>query len=149
MAKKTKKTKKTNEELIELAKEYVHKAENDAKENPTSEMIQVVVVEPNKKPYKMEIENTLESMQEIVKGYIEIVPFGKTEKGGSLAITLNEEGKLVNLPMNRIIVGRGGSDILVGTFFITAYNMQGDNISLKDIECEHLIKRFRGLEVYL
>jgi hypothetical protein len=140
---------KTNEELIKMAFDYVKKAEEDAKENPTSDDIQVVVVEPMKKPYRKTIPNTLESMQEIVAGYIEILPFGKTETGGNLAITLNEEGKLVNLPFNRKVNGKGFSDILVGTFFITAFNMQGDNISLNDIQCEKMIKRFLGLEVYL
>jgi hypothetical protein len=140
---------KTNEELIEMAKKYVKQAEMDAKKNPTSDSIQVVVVEPMKKPYKKTIPNTLEAMQEIVKGYIEIVPFGKTDKGGSLAITLNEEGKLINMPMNRIIVGKGGSDVFVGTFFITAFNMQGDNISLSDADCDKFIKRFTSMEVYI
>lgn len=139
----------TNEELIELAKEYVKKAEEDAKLNPKSDTMQVVIVEPMKKPYKKTIPNTLEAMQEVVKGNIEIVTFGKTEKGGSLAITVNEEGKLINMPMNRIILGKNGSDVLVGTFFITAYNMQGDNISLSDAECEKLIKRFTSMEVYV
>jgi hypothetical protein len=140
---------KTNEELIEMAKKYVKQAELDAKKNPTSDSIQIVVVEPMKKPYKKTIPNTLEAMQDVVNGHIEIVPFGKTEKGGSLAITLNEEGKLINMPMNRIILGKGGSDVFVGTFFITAFNMQGDNISLSDIECEKFIKRFTSMEVYI
>jgi hypothetical protein len=140
---------KTNEELIKLAFDYVKMAEEDAKDNPTSDDIQIVVVEPMKKPYKKTIPNTLEAMQEIVAGYIEILPFGKTESGGNLAITLNEEGKMVNLPFNRKVNGKTFSDILVGTFFITAFNMQGDNISLDDLQCERLMKRFLGLEVYL
>lgn len=140
---------KTNEELIKMALEYVQVAEKNAIENPSSDVIQVVVVEPMKNPYKRTIPNKLESMQELVGGYIEIIRIGNTETGGEIAITLNEEGKLINLPMNRIIIGKGGSDVLVGTFFITGYNMQGDNISLNDEECEKLIKRFKGMEVYL
>ena len=73
---------------------------------------------------------------------------GNTETGGSVAITLNEEGKLMGLPVNRRIVARNGSDFFVGTFFITAFNMQGDNISLKDQEREKFIKKFQGMEVY-
>jgi hypothetical protein len=91
----------------------------------------------------------LEAQQELVGGYIEIIRMGNTEKGGSIAITLNEEGKLMNLPYNRRIIARNGSDVFVGTFFITAYNMQGDNITLTDDECEKIIKRFHGMEVYL
>jgi hypothetical protein len=140
---------KTNEELIELAKIIVEQAEADAMQNPTSDAIQVVVVEPMKKPYIKTIPNTLEAMKDIVEGYIEILPIGKTEKGGTLVITLNEEGKLINKPFNRKLNGRGFTDILVGTFFITAFNMQGDNISISDEQCERMKKRFLGLDVYL
>jgi hypothetical protein len=74
---------------------------------------------------------------------------GNTETGGSVAITLNEEGKLKGLPVNRMIIARNGSDFFVGTFFITAFNMQGDNISLKDHECDEFIKIFERMEVYI
>lgn len=141
-------TRKSNEELIKLAFDYVKKANEDAEKNPTSDSIQVVVVEPMKKPYKKTIPNTLEKMQELVGGYIEILTIGQTETGGTIAITLNEEGKLIDLPMNRVIHGRGGSDIFVGTFFITAFNMQGDNISLSDSDCDLMMKKFKGIEVY-
>ncbi len=141
--------KRSEEELLELAKTYVEQAEKDAKQNPATDQIQVVVIEPMKKPYKKTIPNTLEAQQELVGGYIEIIRMGNTEKGGSIAITLNEEGKLMNLPYNRRIIARNGSDVFVGTFFITAYNMQGDNITLTDDECEKIIKRFHGMEVYL
>jgi hypothetical protein len=140
---------KTNDELIRLAKEYVEKAEQDAQQNPTSDEIQVVVVEPTKKPYKKMMPNTIEAMNELVGGYIELIRIGNTETGGNIAMIMNEEGKLMGLPMNRIIFARNGvSDVLVGTFFITAYNMQGDHVSLNDAECERLIKRFKGMEVY-
>lgn len=141
--------KRSEEDLLEMAKAYVVQAEKDAQLNPTAETMQVVVVEPQKKPYKKTIPNTLEAQQELVGGYIEIIRMGNTETGGSVAITLNEEGKLMGLPFNRRIIARNGSDIFVGTFFITAFNMQGDNISLKDSECDHIIKKFNGMEVYL
>lgn len=143
------KMKKTNEELMKLALEYVQQAEQDAQMNPTGDSIQVVIVEPARAPYKKTIPNTLEAMQEIVGGYIEIVNIGHTETGGTIAIVVNEEGKIINLPMNRIINGRGGSDILVGTFFMIAYNMKGDNVSLNDAECEKLMKQFKRMDVYL
>lgn len=137
------------EELLEMAKDYVKKAEQNAKMNPKTDTIQVVVVESMKKPYKKTIPNTLDAMQDVVGGYIELVTIGVTHSGGTVAITLNEQGKLDELPFNRRIHGKGASDVLVGTFFITAFNMQGDNISLNDAECEKYIKRFLSLEVYL
>ena len=63
-----------------------------------------------------------------------------------MAIVLNEEGKLEELPFNRHIVG---FDILVGTFFITAYNLEGDNVSLTNEEVEKYIRTFSPIEVYL
>lgn len=135
-----------DEFLLELARKVVEEAEADALKNPTSAEIQIVVVEPNKKPYKKMMPNTLEAMNEIVGGYIEVLNIGKSKTGARVAITLNEEGKLMGLPVNRFIVG---FDILVGTFFITAYNLEGDNISLSDQEANHFIKRFTPIEVYM
>ena len=134
------------QDLIEIAKRFVEEAEADAKRNPKSDKLQIVIVEPEKKPYKAIIDNELEAFNKIVGGYIEIVPIGRTRKGAKVAIHLNEEGKLFNLPYNRNIVG---FDILVGTFFITAYNLEGNNISLTNEEVEKYIKLFSPIEVYL
>jgi hypothetical protein len=134
-------------ELIRLAQTVVDKAEVNAALNPTSEKIQVVIVEPNKKPYTKIIPNELAAFNDIVGGYIEIVRMGQhTPNGAELIITVNEEGKLMNLPLNRSIVG---FDMLVGTFFISAANMQGDNVSIDDETAAKMIKQFDGIEVYL
>jgi hypothetical protein len=74
------------------------------------------------------------------------VTIGETVKGARVGITLNEEGKLQDLPFNRRIIH---FDVLVGTFFITAYNLAGDNVSLSNEECDMYIKRFSTLEVYI
>lgn len=56
----------------------------------------VLVIEG--KEYKQQsIENTLEAMQALVGGYIEVVPIGS----GYLAIC-NEEGRIHNLPRNAL-----------------------------------------------
>jgi hypothetical protein len=135
-----------NEDLVRLAAEYVKAAEKNAAENPTSDLIQVVVVEPMKKPYKKTIKNDAAAFNKEVGGYFEIINIGQTERGATIAIHLNEEGKLIGLPFNRRIIG---FDVLVGTFFISAYNMEGENITLSNPECEKLIKRFTPLEVYV
>lgn len=132
--------------LLELARKYVDEAEENAAINPATPEILIVVVEPMKKPYKKVIPNTLDAMKEIVGGWIENVFIGKTEKNADVGIVLNEEGKLMNLPYNRRIIG---FDILVGNFFITAYNRQGDNISLTDEEADFYIKRFTMIDVFL
>lgn len=137
---------KNDFELINLARKFVEEADANAAKNPTSEHIKIVVVEPNRKPYRKDIPNTLEAMQDIVGGWIENVTIGETEKGARIGLVVNEEGKLIDLPFNRRIVH---FDILVGTFFITAYNLQGDNVSLTEKECDQFIKRFTPLEIYI
>lgn len=141
---------KSMDDLLMLAMKVVQEADANAAANPTSKEIQIVIVEPNKRPYKKMIPNTLAAMKEIVEGYIENLFIGETEKGARIGITLNEEGKLIGLPFNRRLIGsRGAFDVLVGNVFITAYNLQGDAISLNDDECEKLIKKFTTLEVYI
>jgi hypothetical protein len=135
----------SNDELFKMAKEYVEFAEKSAKENPSSDQIQVVVIEPMKKPYKKMIANELSAFNDIVEGYIENVFIGE-KKSKRFGIVINEEGKLKDLPVNRIIVG---FDVLVGSMFITAYNYQGDNVSLTDAEADRFIRQFTPVEVYL
>ena len=87
--------------------------------------IKVIIVETNKEPYITEIENTLEKLQEIVGGFIDIV---EIENGVDLII--NDEGKINNLPPNRYLQ----TDFIAGTFIIAGGNNQtGDTISLSDI----------------
>ena len=58
--------------------------------------MQVVIVEPKKKPFVQNIDDTLTSMQQIVGGTIQAVyPFEKP-----VALICNDEGKLLNLPLN-------------------------------------------------
>lgn len=135
-----------NLELIEIARRYVEEAEADAERNPTSKKIQIVVVEPEEKPYKLIIDNELGAFNKIVGGYLEILPIGRTKKGAKVAVHLNEEGKLQELPFNRNLIS---FDILVGTFFITAFNLEGDYVSLTDEEAEKYIRVFSPIEVYL
>jgi hypothetical protein len=134
------------QELIEIAKRVIEEAEANAEINPTSEKIQIVIVKPDKKPYKAIIDNDYEAFQKIVAGYTENLFIGRTRKGARVGIVLNEEGKLKGLPLNRQLID---FDILVGTFFITAYNLEGDNVSLTNEEVEKYIKTFSPFEVYL
>lgn len=63
--------------------------------------ISVLVVEPNKYPKMIEIDNTLEAMQEVVGGDIEeYMPFED-----EVAIICNEEGKVNGLTPNRAVYG--------------------------------------------
>ena len=64
-----------------------------------AEKISVILVEPNKYPKVIEIENTLGTMQGIVKGDIEeYMPFED-----EVALICNDEGKMEGMALNRAI----------------------------------------------
>ena len=81
-----------------------------------SEKINVLLIEPGKYPKQIEIEDTLEAMQETVGGYIEeYMPFDD-----EVAIVCNEEGKMNGAELNRAIYSDDKEilDIFAGKFFI-------------------------------
>ena len=73
----------------------------------TDENIRVLKVAPGKAPEAVAIPNTLEAMQQMVGGYIEVIPLE------DVCLVCNEEGKLMGLPGSR----RLGDDIIAGTFW--------------------------------
>ncbi len=58
--------------------------------------IKALVKDPGKTPEIMEVENTLEGLQELIGGYIEVV----TKIPGQLVMLVDEEGKMKGLPVN-------------------------------------------------
>lgn len=93
--------------------------------------IRILIVEPDKEPYKKKIPHTLKDMQKVVGGLIEIV-----ELEYNVELICNEEGKIYNLPMNRAIQ----NDIVAGTFFIAGQH-NGETISLSKKQ----IKRYKDI----
>ena len=78
--------------------------------------MQILVVEPERRPEVREINDSLEEMQGIVGGFIQpICPFED-----SVALVCNEEGKFMDLPANRGLRDKNGQlcDIVFGTFFL-------------------------------
>ena len=79
--------------------------------------MKILVVEPFRMhPYVKEINESLESMQKVVDGRIEaIYPFKD-----NVALVCNEEGKIKDLLLNRMVVYDDyDMDTIVGTFFLT------------------------------
>lgn len=79
-------------------------------------LISVLYVEPGKYPRMMEIEDSLEAMQQLVGGDIEeYMPFDD-----EVAIVCNEEGKIRGEELNRAIYGQDKQmlDIIAGKFFV-------------------------------
>lgn len=81
-------------------------------------MKRIVVVEPNKMPYEAEIDGSLESMQNLVGGWIETC--SPPLHDDDALIICNEEGKIRNLMPNRKLHFEDGVlyDVICGTFFI-------------------------------
>ena len=110
--------------------------------------MQVVVVEPKKKPMVQDIDAGLESMQKIVGGPIEAVyPFDEP-----VALIANEEGRLLNLPLNRALRDDEGNvyDIISGTFFVCAAPPDSDRFEgLTDQQVKTYTERFAMPEMFL
>lgn len=110
--------------------------------------MRVIVVEPTETPAVRDIGSDLESMQQIVGGSIEAVyPFEEP-----VALVCNEEGKLLDLPLNRALRdGRGDVyDVIAGTFFLCAAPPDSEHFeSLTDRQVETYTERFAAPEVFL
>ena len=111
------------------------------------EKIRVVAVRPRTAPEVIEIENELEPMQEFVGGYIEILD--RVYIGGKrFLLVCNEEGKLNDLPLGRVLFDDDGNliDIIYGNFFITKHvfnrDYEAEFGSLDDEEIEIVLKKF-------
>lgn len=95
--------------------------------------IKVLIVETIRDPYVEEIINTLEEKQKIVGGLIQ-----KTELENDVDLIYNEESKILNLEMNRIIK----NDVVCGTFMI-AGQKNGEYISLTEEQINKYKKYFK------
>lgn len=104
------------------------------------EKISIVLVEPGKYPKLVEIEDTLEAMQETVDGYIEeYMPYDD-----EVAIVCNEEGKVNGLPLNRAVYGENKEilDVIAGKFFIAYAPIEAEKFQSmpKDLARKYLEK---------
>lgn len=110
--------------------------------------MQVVIVEPEKKPVVQNIGSGLASMQQIVGGTIQAVyPFEEP-----VALICNDEGKLLNLPLNRALRDSNGAiyDIVAGTFFLCAAPVDSDRFEcLTDEQVQIYLERFATPEQFI
>ncbi len=92
-------------------------------EKDEKEKFRVILCRPDETAEVVEIEDDLESMQELVGGLIEPYdPFySETDpRYENVILVCNEEGKLMQLPLNRAIVDEDGRvmDVIRGPFFL-------------------------------
>ena len=110
--------------------------------------MQVVIVEPEKKPVVQNIGSGLASMRQIIGGSIQAVyPFDEP-----VALICNDEGKLLNLPLNRALRDSNGAiyDIVAGTFFLCATPADSDRFeSLTDEQAQTYMERFAMPEQFI
>ena len=100
--------------------------------------ITILKVEPGKIPETVAIPNTLDAMQEVVGGYIEVIPLN------AVCMVCNAEGKLIGLEGNR----RVGNDIIAGTFFLAGDTSTGDFCSLTEEQLDRFQKLFAQPESF-
>lgn len=112
-----------------------------------SEMIKVVMVEPNKPAYITEIEHSLKGMKEAVGGHIEPIYYLDEPRAVMVG---NEEAKLIGMDALSAYGGkrcnrRFGDRIVAGPFFICGEKMTEDGMdfcSLSDELCEKYVQKF-------
>lgn len=134
--------------------------------------LSVLLVEPGKYPRMIDIDDSLEAMQETVGGYIECLYLED-----DVALICNEEGKMNGLPLNRAIYFEHETDsnnsssdqkshtkdnskkemidIIAGPFFVCYASVESENFSSLPKEFqdkymnkfkfpEHFIKKVNG-----
>lgn len=109
--------------------------------------IEVIMVEPGKVAKVTTIDDSLESMQNIVGGLIEeYMPFED-----DVAIICNEEGKMMQLPPCRAIMDEKGEvmDIIAGPFFMAYAPIESEKfLSMPADLREKYLEKFREPEKY-
>jgi len=107
-----------------------------------SSSISVLVVEPGKHPYQKEIPATLEAMQGLVGGLIEVVyPWPDSPA----VLICNEEGKINGLPLNRYVPSI--QDVICGTFF-ACDGSEEEFQTLSDEEMKKIQEQFHSPEYF-
>ena len=111
-------------------------------------MIEILVIEPEKRPYRKSIEANLDTMQSLVGGMIQaIYPFEEP-----VALITNDEGKLLGLPLNRALTDAQGQvyDIIAGTFFLCGAPADSEDfVELNTIQLQYYTQLFGHIETFL
>lgn len=110
--------------------------------------MKILVVEPGQTPRTVEIGGTLREMQDMVGGLIQAVyPFAEP-----VALVCNDEGKLLGLPLNRVLrLPETGEiyDVIAGTFFLCGAPPDSDRfVGLTEDQLSRYAQRFRVPEFF-
>lgn len=111
-------------------------------ETKAIEQMTVLMVEPGYAPYEKTIFKTVDTMQELVGGYITaIYPYPE-----QVGIVTNDEAILLNMDFNRSVEGGYGG--LFGPFFVCGLT-EDDFCSLPPDQIERFKKKFHKAELLL
>ena len=103
--------------------------------------MRILKVEPEKRPYEKEIENTLKDVQREVGGDF----FQPVYIGNRIVLCCNEQGKLNGMEPNRWL---GDEDIICGPFFLVGDDGRGDFVSLTDEQVKLCMEEFGEPELF-
>lgn len=95
-----------------------------------------VLILSNNELKEQEIDNTLETLQQIVGGYIEIPYLSEILAENDIDIIINDEGKFIEGLKAEIAIVKDGTnevlDVVMGNCIFASHNDEGDTISLTD-----------------
>lgn len=92
-----------------------------------------------------EIENTLEELQQIVGGYIEVPFLGKVFNENKIDVIINEEGKFIDELNPEIAVVQKETntilDIVYGNCIFASHDAEGNTISLDNEQIKIVMEK--------
>lgn len=99
-----------------------------------------------------EIENTLEELQRLVGGYIEVPYLGKIFRENSIDVIINEEGKFIEGLRPEIVVidekTKQTVDVVYGNCVFATHDEEGNTIQLSKDQADIVVEEL-GLDVML
>ena len=107
--------------------------------------MQAVVLSGNKLEVK-EIENTLENLQKIVGGFIEIPFLGGVFKKYNIDVIINEEGKYIeNLKPEIALIGNENNilDVVYGNCIFVSHDEEGNTIGLNEEQIKIVMQELK------
>ena len=112
-------------------------------------MEKVMIKKVGEAPQVIEVEEiTLKYMQEVVGGWIEMPYLSEALDSRKIDIVINEEGKLMELEPNILVMNRAEIlDVVVGDILFVANDGEGKTIGLNDTQIEDLKHAFKYNEV--
>lgn len=92
----------------------------------------------------VDIDNTLEAKQEYVGGLIQVLCVNDID------IICNDEGKLMGLPVNRVLLDEKNNilDIFVGNILCCRHNDDGDFTDISSDDIETIERMLKPCEVF-